>query len=327
MMIRMWARSLSILSLTATLAAAPGYLVLLKGANALAWYSPDGALQSSVPVGEHPHEMVFSPDRRLLYITDNGIMRIEHAGKGGNTVSIVDVAARRRIGVIPLGENYRPHGIDIDPKTNRLVVTTEGPDGLLLLDATQRRVLRRFDVKGKTSHMVTLGPGAQWAYVSHSGGDTVGAVNLTSGEVKLIRTGARPEGSVLSKDGRELYVCNRDANTISVIDTTAQQVIATISTGKGPVRIALTPDGGTLVYALMYEKKVAFANPKTRRQTDYALLTADPVSLTLSRDGQIAFASAEERDTVYVVSLKTKRIVKEIHTAAGAGPDPVVDIQ
>lgn len=308
------------------LGAAPVYLALLKGGNALAWFSAEGRMLSSLPVGEHPHEFAFSPDRRLLYTTDNGIMRIEHAGRGGNTVSIIDLAQRRRIGVIPLGNNYRPHGIDADRQTGRLVVTAEGPDGLLLVDPVQRRVLRRYDTKGKTPHMVTLGPGGKWAYVSNSGTDTVSAIHLESGEVKLIRTGQRPEGSVLSKDGRELYVANRDANSISVIDTTKNQVMANIETGKGPVRIALTPDGSKLVYALMHERRIGIADPAIRRETDYILLTQSPVSLHLSQDGTFAFASAEEQDTIFIVSLKTKKIVSEIRTKAGMAPDPVTEL-
>src|SRR3954469_14447379 len=101
-----------LLIIAATASAEAPLLVLLKGASTLAWYTPQGRLVTSIPVGEHPHEMAFSPDRRLLYITDNGIMRIEQAGKGGNTISVVDVATRSKIGVISLGDNYRPHGID-----------------------------------------------------------------------------------------------------------------------------------------------------------------------------------------------------------------------
>jgi len=318
---------LSLVVFAGCLAAAPMYLVLLKGASALAWYTPDGKLVHSVPVGEHPHEMVFSADRKLLYVADNGIMRIEHAGKGGNTISIVDVAKRQRIGTIPLGENYRPHGIDLDRATGRLVVTCEGPDGLLLVDTAARRVIRRFDTKGKTPHMVSLGPGGKWAYVSHSGGDTVGAVNLTTGEVKLLTTGTRPEGSVLSKDGKELYVTNREAGTISVIDTARNAVSATIQTGKGPVRIAITPDGSTLVYGLMHERRAGFADPGGRKQTDYLLLPNNPVSCTLSHDGRLAFFSAEEQDEVYVVSVKDRKLVGSIRTAKGAGPDPVETVE
>jgi len=128
---------------------------------------------------------------------------------------------------------------------------------------------------------VTLGPGAKYAYVSHAGGDTVAAVNLASGDVKLIQTGSRPEGSVLSKDGRELYVANRDANSITVIDTQKNTAIANVPTGKGPVRIAVTPDGRRLVYALMFENRIGIADPKARRQVDYALLTHNPLVVTV----------------------------------------------
>ena len=38
--------------------------------------------------------MLRSVDGNLLYTTDNGTMRIEQAGVGGNTVSIIDLAVR-----------------------------------------------------------------------------------------------------------------------------------------------------------------------------------------------------------------------------------------
>jgi len=308
----------------ALVAQQPIYLILLKGANAVAYYTPDGKMIASVAVGLHPHEMAFSPDRRMLYTVDNGTMRIENSGTGGNTLSVIDVAAKRKIGDISLGEYRRPHGIDVDPSTGNLVVTAELPDKVLLVDANKRTVIKHCDTKGKTSHMVSFGPGAKYAYVSNLGSGNISAVNLASCAVKLIQTGERPEGSALSRDGKELYVCNREAASITVIDTAKNQAIAYIPTGKGPVRIAITPDGSKLVYALMHEKKVAFANPQERRQTDYVLLPFGPVSLTLSPDGQLAFASAEEQDTVYIISVAKKRIVGTIQTEKGAAPDPVL---
>jgi YVTN family beta-propeller protein len=302
------------------------YLALLKGGNALAYLSPDGKVLASVPVGQHPHEMVFSKDRKYLYTADNGIMRIEHAGKGGNSLSIIEVAARKKVGDIPLGDYYRPHGIDLSPETGMLAVTTEGPDQLLLVDPVKRRVMKHFDTKGKTPHMVTFGPGGKWSYVSNSSSGNVSAINVETGETKLILTGERPEGSVLSKDGKELYVVNREADSITVIDTSKQQAIASIQTGKGPVRIALTPDGKTLVYALMHEKKVAFADPGQRKQTGYVIVPGEPISCTLSHDGKLAFVSAETSDTIYVIDLAARKITGEIKLPKDSGPDPVLDI-
>ena len=302
------------------------FLILQKGASSVAYYSTDGKLQSTVPTGQHPHEMILSTDGRYLYTTDNGTMRVEHPGAGGNSLSIIDVAARRKFADIPLGEYHRPHGIDLDPATGNLAVTTELPDQLLLVDPAKRTVLKHFATKGKTSHMVKFGLGAQWAYVSNGGSSNISAINLKTGEVKLIPTGNRPEGLVLSKDGKELYVCNRESASLTVIDTARNSAIANIPTGEGPVRIALTPDGNTLVYAMMHDKKIGFANPKTRTQTDYLILPLQPVSLELSPDGGHAFASAEESDIVYVLSVGQKRIIAELHTAKGSGPDPVFEI-
>lgn len=269
--------------------------------------------------------MVFSSDRKLVYTTDNGTMRIEQAGTGGNTISIFDIAKRRRVGTISTGQFRRPHGIDLDAKSGRLAVTTELPDQLLIIDPAKKAVLRTYDTKGKTSHMVSFGPGGRWAYVSNSNSSTVSAINLETGELKLIPTEARPEGSVLSRDGRELYVCNREAASLTVIDTEKNVAKARIATGKGPVRIALTPDGTRLVYALMHEKKVAWADPSTRRQLDYVLLPAEPVSLHLSKDGKLALVGAEQADRVYLVSLAERKIIAEIATEKGAGPDPVME--
>jgi YVTN family beta-propeller protein len=325
MAVKMKQIALFSLFIPSLLAGDMAYLALMKGSNALVYLAPDGKVLATVGVGQHPHEMAFSPDRKFLYTTDNGTMRIENPGSGGNSISIIDVAARQKVGDIPLGDRHRPHGIDVDPKSGLLAVTTEAPDKLLIVDPVKRTVVKHFDTKGKTSHMVKFGPGAKWAYVSNSSSGTVSAINLDSGEVKLIQTGDRPEGSVLSKDGKELYVVNRESNNITVIDTAKNQAIANIPAGKGPVRIALTPDGATLVYALMHEKKLAFADPRRRRQTDYVIVPGQLVSCNVSQDGRLAFASDEEADTIYVISIPAKKVVGKIKAAHGSGPDPVVD--
>jgi YVTN family beta-propeller protein len=325
MMLKMKRIVVCVLFLASSGAAETVYLALLKGANSLAYLATDGKVLSTVGVGLHPHEMAFSPDRKYLYTSDNGTMRIENPGSGGNSLSIIDVAARRKIGDISLGEFRRPHGIDVDPKTGLLAVTAEAPDQLLIVDPVKRKVVKHFDTKGKTSHMVRFGPGAKWAYVSNSSSGTVSAINLDSGEVKRIETGDRPEGGVLSKDGKELYVPNRDSNNITVIDTAKNQAIANIPTGKGPVRIAITPDGSTLVYALMHEKKLAFADPKQRRQTDYMIVPGQLVSCNVSQDGKLAFTSAEEAVTIFVISIPARKVITKIKLAQGSGPDPVMD--
>ena len=316
--------------LSATLAAqSPTLLVLEKGASMLGYYRFEGERVGEVKVGEHPHEMVVSPDGKFAYITDNGTMRIENPGKGGNTVSIVDILGRRRVNTIKLDQFFRPHGIDLDPTTDRLAITVENPDQFLLLDIKDRRILRAYDTKGKTPHMVRFGRtkgGAQYAYVSNAGSGTVSVIQLaTGGEMKVLPTGERPEGSVLSIDQTELYVCNRESDVITVIDTSRHAQIGEIKTGgKGPVRVDVTPDGRYLVYALMHDHKIEIADLETRMPVAQIPVEGEPISLSVSADGQYAFASSEEIDMVHIISLKDRKLVRSFKTPKGAGPDPVI---
>ncbi len=307
-----------------SLAAEPTYLILQKAESSLGFYTPDGKHLASVPVGKHPHEFVISPDGRFTYTTDNGTMLLETPGQGGNTISIVDLVDRKKVGEISTGEFRRPHGIDLDRKTGRLAISCELPDRLLIVDPASRTILRDYDTQGKTSHMVTLGPGAEWAFVSNSTSNNVAAIHLQTGKVKLIPTTRRPEGSVLSKDGSTLYVATREG--ISIIDTGKQMESGRITTGKGPNRIGLTPDGRYLVYSLIDENRVEIADPQKRRVLGQVALKGRPVSLNISADGKLAFASAQDDDTVYVVSIADRKIVREIKTGKGTGPDPVQEL-
>lgn len=302
-------------------------LILHKGASSLGFYTEAGELLAAVPVGSHPHEMVLAPDGRTLYITDNGTMKIEEEGDGGNTISIVDIGIRKKIGEISLGKYHRPHGIDLDRGTGRLAISTEMPDRLLIVDPKRRSVVSSFGTKGKTSHMVVFAADAQSAFVCNSTSDQVAAIDLRRGTAKIIPVATRPEGSALSPDGLMLYVANREGARISIIDTARRALAGEIAAGKGPVRIAFTPDGKQLVYACMHDRTIDIADPVAKTVIGSVKLGGDPVSLSISPDGQRAYASAQDIDTVYVVSLTDRKVIRTIKTPAGSGPDPVLEIR
>jgi YVTN family beta-propeller protein len=318
---------LTILLSLCALAQQPDLAVVQKVAGSVGFYTRDGKFISAVKVGEHPHEAVLSPDNRLLYVTDNGILWMTYKGEGGNTISIVDVKARKKVGVIDLGANRRPHGIDVDPKTGRLVATTENPSGLVLVDPIARKVLRRYDVRGEAPHMVRLSPDARTAYVSNTNSGTLAAVNLDTGEAKTIPTGARPQGTAFSRDQKTMYVTNSEANTISIVDVDKFQVTGTIQTGMWPCRLAVTPDGKSLVYALQVNEAVGFADLASKKEVKQLPLGGKLLSLTLSSDGRYAYSSAQELDKIYVISLAQQKAVRVIEPPKGSGPDPVIDLR
>jgi YVTN family beta-propeller protein len=301
--------------------------VVEKVAGRVGFYSTDGKLLRQVKIGAHPHEIIQSPDKRYLYITDNGILWMHMAGAGGNTISILDSVTTQKVGVIDLGNYRRPHGMDIDPRTNRMVSTIENPHGLLLIDLKTRKVLRKYDVQGEGPHMVVLDAKAEYAYVSNATSNAIAVVHLESGKVKLLPAKDRPQGGVMTPDGKTIYITLSNSNSIAVIDTPKQEITGTIPVGKGPARVVIGESGKSLIYNLQAGQAVGFVDIATRKETKVIPIGGDPLSLTMSKDGKFVYAGIQDQDKIIVISVPERRIVRTIETPKQSGPDPVLPIE
>jgi DNA-binding beta-propeller fold protein YncE len=302
----------------------PYIAVIEKVAGAVAFYSEDGTRLAEVKVGPFPHEAVLSADGRLLYVSVNGVLWMTEDTPGYNAISVVDVRAMKKLHDIDLGRFHRPHGIAL--AAGRILATTERPFGLVMVDPAARKVVRDYDVKGKSPHMVIPMPAGDRVFVSDTDSDSLASIDLQSGAVKVIPCGAHPQGGVLSRDASRLYLTSTNGNRISIVDTAKFQITGTIQTGKGPARIALTPDGRTLVYNLQYEPAVGFADIASGKQVAVVPLSGRPLSLTMTADGRRAFAGIQDQDKVVFVSVSERRIERVIELPKGSGPDPAIPL-
>lgn len=305
----------------------PALVVVEKKANQVGFYAADGTRIAGVAVGQTPHEMVLDADGRHLYVSDNGVLWMDYDGPGGNTVSIVDLETQSKVGEISLGDYHRPHGLSIDSSGKRMLVTSENPNSLVLVDLETRSVVKAYDNGGDAPHMVIFDKAGEWAYASNTNSNNVAAVNLASGEIVSITGCGGPQGGVLTNDGMRYYVTCRDTGTIQVIDTASKSVVGEIKTGLGVNRINLTPDESTLVYSIGGEEKfVAFADVAALEETGRVELGGPPLSCTLSKNGDYAFAGVQDSDEIYVISVADRKVVQVIKTPEGQGPDPVMDL-
>jgi YVTN family beta-propeller protein len=232
-----------------------------------------------------------------------------------------------KVGEVVLDGFRRPHGIDLDRATGHLAVSTERPNRLLIIDPIARRVVRDFDTRGEASHMVTLSPDGKTAYVSNIVSENVSVIDLESGSVDLIPVGKRPEGSALTRDGKTLYVANRESHLVSVIDTEKKEVVGEIATSKGPNRVRLSADEDLIIFSLVHDHQVGFAEVATGQETATIDVDGMPVSLQMSPDATMAFTALQGEDRVYVISVADREVVLQFPTESGAGPDPVLEIR
>ena len=203
------------------------FVVGEKAAGSIGFYDAEFHRLGGAKVGTHPHEIVLTPDRKTLYVADNGVMWMTETGSGDNTVSIVDIASMKRTGTIDLGEFRRPHGITYDATSDHVYATTEKPSRLLVLDPKSLKVIRTYDVKGQAPHIVKLDHKREWAYVSNTDTGTLSAIKLGTDEVISMPSGERPQGQAMSPDGRTIFVANSGGNSISIFDLEQKKNVRT----------------------------------------------------------------------------------------------------
>ena len=204
-----------------------------------------GVEMARVPIGPAiPHEVGVSPDGRLALTGEYG-----PNDAPGRHVVVIDVAAGRLVDRIDLGPKSRPHSVVFLPDGRRAVATLEQSDRLALLDVVDRRVIRTYPTGGREGHMVRLSPDGARAYVSSRGAEgTLSAISL-AGEAPpiVIPTGEGAEGLAVTPDGGEVWVVNRVAKTISIVDTRSLKVVHTIDVPPDARRAEISPSGRVLV--------------------------------------------------------------------------------
>ena len=198
-----------------------------------------------VPIGPViPHEVAVSPDGRLALTSEYG-----PNDNPGRHLVVIDVAEGRRTGRIDLGPQSRPHSIVFMKDSRRAVATLELSDRVALVDVAMRKVIRTYPTGGREGHMVRLSPDGTRAYVTSRGAAGTLSVISLEGDTPpvVIPTGEGAEGLAVSPDGREVWVVNRLAGTISIVDTRSLTVAATFDVPPDARRAEISVGGRVLV--------------------------------------------------------------------------------
>jgi YVTN family beta-propeller protein len=156
------------------------------------------------------------------------LAHVEHGWAFGDSLTLFgpDVGGTVQIPLDELDRYYAlPWGIAITPDKSKIFLTTAGSQSVTVIDIP--RLLKTVHSRRKP-FVNDLSASAE--YVS-----------------ARIPVGHNPRGVALSPDGKELYVANRLDDTISVIDTTTEQVISTLDLG-GPKNVDAVRRGERLFF-------------------------------------------------------------------------------
>ena len=204
-----------------------------------------GVEMARVPIGPAiPHEVGVSPDGRLALTGEYG-----PNDAPGRHLVVIDVAEGRQVARIDLGPKSRPHSVVFMRDGRRAVVTLEDSDQIALVDVVDRKVVRTFPTGGREGHMVRLSPDGARAFVTSRGAKGTLSIISLSGDAPpvVVPTGEGAEGLAVTPDGREVWVVNRVARSISIVDTQSHKVVQTVEVMPDARRAEISPTGRVLV--------------------------------------------------------------------------------
>jgi YVTN family beta-propeller protein len=126
----------------------------------------------------------------------------------------------------------------------RVVITVEGSQALLIVNVTSGTVERVFRTEQAVSHMLALSTDRTRLYCSNMRDGSISAFDFKTGaKIKDVKTGKECEGVGVTPDGRWVWAGNRAEDTISIIDTQTLEVTKRIPSPGFPYRVQFTPDG------------------------------------------------------------------------------------
>jgi YVTN family beta-propeller protein len=297
-------------------------LVVQKGDHSLGYYDFEtGSELARVAVDPYPHEFTLSADRRTAYLAHFGVALAEHGEAGGNTVSVVDIAAVRRIGTIDCGACRRPHDVAFDG-SGRLYILSGGQSTLLIVpDPLTRKITQRIATGAHGSHILSVTHDGGVVFTSNMASNSVSALfpNTPDRTPVVIPVGSRPEGSVFDAEEEHLYVANRESAEISVIDVRRMKVVDTVPTPPGPVRVCRNKR--QLFIALYHGCGLLMLDLDNPAYQQVVPLHAKAISVSVHPTRQTALLSTLAQN-VCLVDIDSSRLVRTV--PARSDPDPTV---
>ncbi|KXU84606.1 hypothetical protein CR51_41380 [Caballeronia megalochromosomata] len=195
--------------------------------------------------------------------------RVYAAEQFSNTVSVIDPADNKLIGLIRLGDpspgNFSPlykgqllvHGMGYSPDHHTLAVVSIGSNSVSFID-TQTNAVKHVTYVGRSPHEAFFTPDGKEVWVTVRGENYVAVLDGKTYEEKTrITVPAGPGMQIFSPDGKYGYVCssfNPETEVVSVADHTIVGKVQQASPFCPD--LTATPDGKQVWFTLKDTGKV-----------------------------------------------------------------------
>ena len=254
--------------------------------------------------------------------------RVYAAEQFSNTVSVIDPAANKLLGVIRLGDpqptNLSPlyrgqvlvHGLGFSPDHRTLAVVSIGSNSVTFIDTTNNAV-KHVTYVGRSPHEAFFTPNGKEVWVTVRGEDYVAVLDgKTFAERSRIKLASGPGMTIFSPDGKYGYVCSSFNPETAIVSVPEHKVVARVKQ-ESPFcpNIAATPEGDQVWLTLkdvgrvmVFDAKSPF---KVLKVIDTGPIT-NHVNIVRNANGRFAYVTAGGLNQVLVFRTDNFQRVAQI---------------
>ena len=176
-----------------------------------------------------PHMVQVSPDEKRAFV----------ANAGAESVSVIDLEARKELKQIPIGGV--PMGMALTTDGSTLFATNRPADGVAVIDAKEGVLKRIIEITGNPAR-AHLTPDGKWLLVSLIASGEVAVVDVKKQElVRRIPAGKRLEGLAVDPAGEGAYVSAQEDNKVVKFSLGEGKRLLDIQTDTRPDPLILLP--------------------------------------------------------------------------------------
>jgi YVTN family beta-propeller protein len=233
-------------------------------------------------------------DSPLAYVT------VRDATPNAGAVAVIDTTNNRVVATVPVG-----------PGPNGMAITSDAKRGYVANYGTFPAAFAQATSLSNTVSVLQLVP-----LERHKDAQD----NPRPHVVATVTVGLGPLGVAVTPNNEEVYVTNFgqdstlvpgavEGNTVSVIRTSSNKVVATVQVGNLPAGVAIRPDGKRAYVTSRRSNQVWVIDTATHTVTDIIPVQIEPANLVFTPDGRRAYVTNFGSNSVSVIDTATQTVL------------------
>jgi len=264
----------------------------------------------TIPVGGEPYQIAIDRKTGTAWVADDDASKVFAVDPSNDEVSTVQVLD---------GEETCVSGVAVDDATDMVYATTSyNKDGVLLYIDASTDSNTGEALTPNNPNFVVVNSSTDMVYVSDNGADEVTVVDGADAPYPVIPVGTHPANIGVDQSTNTAWVADGGSGTVSEINGTTNQVVATITVGSDPWGVAVYDASDTVYVTNTGSDTVSVIDGATGEVTNTIDVGSGPYGVALDQKTNTVYVTNGGSDTVSVIDGATGTVTATIPV----GSDP-----